>query len=738
MTLKSILCVSWNLELQCPDDNALRNSFVDYITSLDDDKRPNLIAIGLQETASYNKHGRGTFIGNKLVSAGLLGNRGLLDNNPYQLIGTVRFKGMTKWTQAFGKKAQQCLQILVRRKDVPHAESFLEQHQKAPRREKGFCYAEMVFYDKRLCFISTHLDSGKSDEREKECREIRRTILEHVKKNGRYHAAFMMGDLNYRLNAGKIHNNVTMQHHMYVSSDFSSNKKKWTKICGMGGMIEKLRSKDGRDFVRVNCDSFDKDDFSMLPFIWPDFKDGSFPTYKRTKSSKKYSEIRKLKNKESRTVSKELITTIYAKDEKFSIKRGNSWDVGWLDRIGFAFKPRRRNPDSCTLEGIKMIARGVTHANPSSVKIGSWPYVPYGDHVPVYCHLELEGFEKSIDAAQIYNKVVIQRAPRYRKRSASSLTQVERDVALWYGALTKAGGEEWKKGMLKRLFAVITYGGLMVHRDKGWRPWQTFRQPICTSISHTARILISMPPGREGRDFWDWLWGRRGREAIRPRSRLMATHGISGCKRKCISRRYEVFKEVKETKGPLAGLGIVFDHYGVNIPLGGYGNRNPISGQIIDETGEHGHLYIAYGKNKLKRHERRAILIGVEQSAPWDRYGEDRENFSLVSNIRRVKRSKEIYEEGIPDQYGGKHGAGGHSRYSATGGDDFSYNDVKSSLSGIGPSRGNYIDGMFIDLTKERFEYVKTKDFTPDKLSSFGVPPMTKRIWLRYKQRHNL
>ncbi len=734
MAAKSILCVSWNLELQCPDQQALNQSFVQYITQLQDNERPNLIVIGLQETASYKKIGEGVFIGNKLVERGkLLGNNHILNENPYRLLDTVRFKGMTKMKQMFGKKAQQCLQILVRKKDRKSVEVYLEGHQKAKGREKGFCFAELGFYDRKMCFISTHLDSSNSEERAKECREIRNTILRHARLNGKYHAIFMMGDLNYRLKAREIHTNITMQHHMFDSATYSSDKKKWGKICGAGGMVNKLATPAGRNFVRVNCDGFNEEHFANLPFKWPDFEDGSFPTYKRKKSKKFYSEIKKLKDCQNRNVDRNIIKNIYYSSSSWSTKkRPDSWDMGWLDRIGYALDPA--DPNCCNDSGMQMIGRGLNYNQPENIKIGSWPHVPYGDHVPVYSLFKINGFDRVIDAADAYDKVVIRRESLYRTVGGDMETQIERDVALWFGAMTKGGGEPWKVGMLKRLFSVLYFGGLMVHRRKGWRPWRHCGQPVCCSISHTARVLIAMPPGEAGKEFWKWLWGKDGEEnAMRPRGRMMATHGISSC-RKTSSRLYEVSKEVKETKGVLAGIDIINHHYGVNIALGGYGNTNPVSGRLIDERGEHGHLYIAYGRAKSiqNRKRRRAILVGVEQSAPWDRYDRQRGNLITMFQGKRQK------PDGVPDQYGGKHASGGHNRYSATGGDDFSYKKVSSALGGFGPRRGHYIDGMYLDLSRERFEYVKSKPFNPENLGDCGKTPMPIRIWREYKRRHHL
>lgn len=172
-----------------------------------------------------------------------------------------------------------------------------------------------------------------------------------------------------------------------------------------------------------------------------------------------------------------------------------------------------------------------------------------------------------------------------------------------------------------------------------------------------------------------------------------------------------------------AGANILFDHYGLNISLGGYGNLNPVSRKRISNDGTHGHLYIALGKDLLRKHNRRAILVGVEQSASFDRTG------ALVSLG---------HPDGIPDQYGGKHALGGHNRYSASGGDDFSYasKDKRTGrytlknpteLGDYGPGLGHYIDGMFIDPTEERFSRFHDMEFDPSIVGDIGVPPVPPR-----------
>ena len=288
--------------------------------------------------------------------------------------------------------------------------------------------------------------------------------------------------------------------------------------------------------------------------------------------------------------------------------------------------------------------------------------------------------------------------------------QFKRDVALWYGAIYKPGAT-WKAGMLKRLFSVLYWGGLMVKRGNTWSSYYRQRIPICTAISHTARVLIQLPERAD--DFWSWLWA--GEE---PKSRHAASHGIEGCARVTLDSARSITKSVAEIKKSRN-----VKHFGVNIALGGSGNFNVISGKEIRDDGEHGHLYIAYSTNAINGHK--AILVGAEQSAPLDRSSNPLKYFF-----------KSILGKGVPDQYGGYHGFGGHSRFSATGGDDFAYRKTKKKffistgkkdvdgamLYNSGPSRGNYYDGMFIDLTKYRFQDIQSREFDPIYLGYSGQP----------------
>ena len=302
----------------------------------------------------------------------------------------------------------------------------------------------------------------------------------------------------------------------------------------------------------------------------------------------------------------------------------------------------------------------------------------------------------------------LQQRTRMFLQGHSPEIQFKRDVALWYGAITDCG-EPWKGEFLLRVFAMLYWGGLLVKRGTEWIPYYTQRIPICSAISHTARVLVQLPETDNG-EFWNWLWGDE-----EPRRRLAGTHGIARLDQAETIGNLAT-KQVQELKSNRN-----VKHYGVNIPLGGCGNHNLISGRRIDhQSGGHGHLYIAY-TGSGPQFSPKALLIGAEQSAPFDRAGRKQGGIGgALLNFLHPGRGLRKLILGVSDQYGGKHSIlGGHSRYSSTGGDDFAYTRKidgegevvrrieGANLYGYGPSVGNYYDGMFIELTDGRFQRIQ-------------------------------
>jgi hypothetical protein len=257
--------------------------------------------------------------------------------------------------------------------------------------------------------------------------------------------------------------------------------------------------------------------------------------------------------------------------------------------------------------------------------------------------------------------------------------QYEMDCAMWYGALTDPVGDANKRLMLKRIFSVLYYGGLMVRTRDGWSFWNGSGVPVAAALSHGGRVLIQLPRNK-AEQFWSWLWG--GLDPAR-NHRMAATHGVmfdpqpqkmpSGAD-----------KWITETKSGQSNC-----HYGVNIAMGGTSYRNPYSGNVISDDGTHGHLYIYY-ENK-PRFPYSALMVAVEDSAPVDRYHGNGKGRVAVNNLKVVVPGAHGYAQGQSGKY---HTFGSSGKYSATGGKK--WEDTRWHLTG-GP--GFKLDSMFIDLT---------------------------------------
>jgi hypothetical protein len=322
------------------------------------------------------------------------------------------------------------------------------------------------------------------------------------------------------------------------------------------------------------------------------------------------------------------------------------------------------------------------------------------------------------EVAEIYKGYII-RASRVSLQSLDRFRaemQFNMDIAMWYGFLDKISDQErkrWKHATVSRVFNLLLNGGLMVRRSdvpSTWVKWSRKGGPVASVISHTARVLVQLPAGRKGREFWHWLWCDQA-----PQGRMAATHGIESDISQLLGEHSRKFTMENKT-------GSTCNHYGINIALGGEGNTNPVSGNRIYPNGEHGHLYFALSKKNFRG--RKVLLIATEQSAPADRYsGKSAGGVkNPLSSFGRFLGSG----FGVPDQYGGKHGFGGHNDRAANGGQDWTDGYLKTGQTnrltnyGPGPDGSCYLDGMFIDLTDNKFDSIKNLAFTKDML---GLTP---------------
>lgn len=97
--------------------------------------------------------------------------------------------------------------------------------------------------------------------------------------------------------------------------------------------------------------------------------------------------------------------------------------------------------------------------------------------------------------------------------------QVQRDAETWLETL-RSPGVEARGNILRRLFTVLRYGGLILRhsnskdsnpKDTQWRSWYTTGWPIATALSHGGRIIVQLPKrpsdskSKFDSHFWKWL-----------------------------------------------------------------------------------------------------------------------------------------------------------------------------------------------------------------------------------------
>lgn len=202
--------------------------------------------------------------------------------------------------------------------------------------------------------------------------------------------------------------------------------------------------------------------------------------------------------------------------------------------------------------------------------------------------------------------------------------QYDFDAMMWYGALTNPGSPAIGL-FLRKLFTVLYFAGILYNTSRtGSHSWHQFAGsiPIASALGHGGRIIIQLPVRTDARNsaraFFDWLVGdvRTSRELI---TRTAATHAIAH-REKSLPLVGQRRMRVAEMRGKKTGLRSVFkgiyekNHFGVNVPLGGAGNTNPVSGNRIAADGGHGHVYIYY--NPKEPGQCGSMMIGCENSAP--------------------------------------------------------------------------------------------------------------------------
>lgn len=309
--------------------------------------------------------------------------------------------------------------------------------------------------------------------------------------------------------------------------------------------------------------------------------------------------------------------------------------------------------------------------------------------------------------------------------------QFKRDIEFISLAIVNYGLSEQDKikaDMLLKSMLLLFFGNICYRHstDQCFYPFNTLNPyfknnttlthfPIAAILLHGSRALIEFP-SEIANQIMDWLILDKNSW------RYLATHGISTLTEvEVINNNSKdsptdqyIYKCLKEEKvnGTQAAIHFVSDsitnlmlacsefstpthahdkpdiipeHYGIDLALGGVGNQHFASKKIIQNNGEHGHLYVNFYRGEAQN-THSGLLLGIEQSAP-----------------------------GKPDQYGGEHDLRvSEKSYSASGGDFFCkkpslleiYQKDYQGLSVL--PFAHYYDSLWNYITKDTFALIKT------------------------------
>ncbi len=336
-----IFCLTWNIELEEPDEGQLAKFFAASLKHAG--AEPDVIAIGIQEGGSRTHY-------RQIFEKALPG---------YVCVTKTKFKGVTKSSQIvkfWSESAAQGLYVLVKgavedkesKKEEVQAES--AKGTKSALSEKGYCYSEVTIDNMRIGFVSTHAEV-KQEKRGADFAAIEKYLAERA-QDGAFHALFMMGDLNYRVERRAS------------AKDENALKSEMDEIHTL------MASGTGRKTLRKR-DTWEAPKSGVIHWDWTEFDDQCLPTYKRLKSDKAKAFLKKLeKDDDPDNHDVEALKNLYPL--KVSDKGGSNWDFGWLDRIGVA---NGKDMGKIVQKGLKLSQTfGLYGGN----------YLLGGDHVPVF------------------------------------------------------------------------------------------------------------------------------------------------------------------------------------------------------------------------------------------------------------------------------------------------------------------------------------------------------------------
>jgi len=396
-----LMCLTWNQELA-----SIHKKDIKPLMELIRDERPALIVIGLQEarpTGIFHKPSKSlAFVGEK-IAANLRRDYHL---NNYQFLGRQSFRGVTKFKQVAksidptrSQLARQVIEVISSNPNITLSRT--KYYQTKFLAEKGFVFAEVLFNNKRLAFIATHLDSGTNIKKlRKMAYKIRAKLHDWNNDDPRYNALFLMGDLNYRVRRSDELSGKVSQAESQLVLDMLHTRVERQQLMRRDSFIT-----DPDNPVTVGALSFDSGpaELDSLNMHWIPFHPDALPTYKRTikTDNKGYAAWRRLLQmrdyRQDGRIPKGMMygvdeydrdkaLGVYLKDGKLKEKRAGFYDFGWLDRVGIR---------TSHVFGDRLIVKPnpVRLLNPNEQPIlKSMMQVTGGDHVPVYTILEFQGF----------------------------------------------------------------------------------------------------------------------------------------------------------------------------------------------------------------------------------------------------------------------------------------------------------------------------------------------------------
>lgn len=207
--------------------------------------------------------------------------------------------------------------------------------------------------------------------------------------------------------------------------------------------------------------------------------------------------------------------------------------------------------------------------------------------------------------------------------------QFDRDFKLWDATLAyqspipieEYDPEKERVGILKRMFALMNFGGLKIFDANGNEisAAKMPEIPLAAFLSHGGRIAMAIPSSIDPKRFWNWFTTgdpnndrtlnrnvdkSKNSEAMGDQSTMFNRPGAGATHEFSITAD----GKLEETKRglshlPKMGLETVKDalinghftpHWGMNLAIGGAGNISDYDNKPISADGSHGHLYVYY------------------------------------------------------------------------------------------------------------------------------------------------